>query len=444
MTQQMSVIVYGAGYVGLVTATGLAAMGHVVTCIERDPARLAMLRAGIMPFHEPGLAPAVAEGVRAGRLTFSDPDDVAVKFATLAFVCVGTPPRPEDGRADTSLVFGCAGEAAARMRPGSVLVIKSTVPVGTGDRIASLVAGTGIEVASNPEFLREGEALHDIMHPDRIVVGAQTPTAHLALGRLYAPMTGQGVPLLAVERPTAELIKYAANCFLAIKVSYINEIANLCEQAGADVRDVARGIGLDHRIGTAFLRAGPGFGGSCFPKDLLALAGLAQDHGVPLRLVETALAVNEARKGEMVRRIAAAAGGTLRDRRIAILGLAFKAGTDDMRSAPALTIIPRLQAAGAVVRAHDPVAMDRARAVLPGVEMAQSPIHAVRDADVAVVLTEWSDYRAIDFAEIRKAMRGCVIVDLRNHLDPTTAADAGLVIEGLGRPTTMRKALSAA
>ncbi len=429
--------VVGAGYVGLVSGACLAAIGHRVTVVDRDDRKIAGLRVGHIPIYEAGLAELVASETAAGRLSFSTDLAEAVPRAAAVFICVGTPPRPSDGHADMGQVMAAAGAIAPHLAAGTIVVVKSTVPVGTGDEVEALIrsrtATGGIAVVSNPEFLREGVAIADFMRPDRVVVGTEDSRAAAMMAALYQPLTERGAPLLVTDRRAAELIKYAANSFLALKITYINEIANLCEEIGADVGDVARGIGLDPRIGAQFLKAGPGFGGSCFPKDMLALMKTGQDHGVPLRSVETAVAVNDARKGEMVRKIVRAAGGSVAGRRIAVLGLTFKAGTDDMRSAASLVILPQLQKQGARVTAFDPAGMAEAAPLLPGVAMAESAMTVLAGADLAVILTEWPEFAALDLAAAARAMRSPVLVDLRNLLDPEAAARAGFLYRSVGR-----------
>lgn len=433
----MPITVVGAGYVGLVTGACLAGIGHRVTVVDRDEGRIAGLRAGRMPIYEEGLAELVGDEVAMGRLSFATALAAAVAEAAAVFICVGTPPRPSDGHADMGQVMAAAGTIAPHLAAGTVVVVKSTVPVGTGDEVEALVrtltTTQDVAVVSNPEFLREGVAIADFMRPDRIVVGTDDGRAAAVMAAIYRPLTERGAPLLVTDRRAAELIKYAANSFLALKITYINEIANLCEEIGADVGDVARGIGLDPRIGAQFLKAGPGFGGSCFPKDMLALMKTGQDHGVPLRSVETAVAVNDARKGEMVRKIVRAAGGSVAGRRIAVLGLTFKAGTDDMRSAASLVILPQLQKQGARITAFDPAGMAEAAPLLPGVAMAESAMAALAGADLAVVLTEWPEFAALDLAAAARAMRSPVLVDLRNLLDPEVAARAGFHYRSVGR-----------
>lgn len=434
----LRIVVVGAGYVGLVSGACLAALGHRITVIDRDAARIAALQGGIMPIHEPGLDVLVARQVTTGRLAFATDLSLAVPGADAVFLCVGTPPRPEDGHADMRHVMEAAADVGRALDGFAAIVVKSTVPVGTGEEIEALLHGLGRDigfaVVSNPEFLREGAAIDDFMRPDRIVVGTHDARALALMEAIYRPLTETGAPLLATSRRGAEMIKYAANCFLALKITYINEIANLCEEVGADVEDVARGIGLDPRIGERFLKAGPGFGGSCFPKDMLALMKTAQDHGVPLRSVETAVAVNDARKGEMVRKIVRAAGGSVAGKSVAVLGLSFKAGTDDMRSAASLVILPQLLRQGARIRAHDPAAMAQAAALLPGVSMTATAAEALAGADLAVILTEWPDFAALDWQAAARTMAAPVVVDLRNLLDPAAARASGLAYSSIGRP----------
>lgn len=434
----LRVIIIGAGYVGLVTGACLAGIGHDVTVVDHDRPRIDGLIAGRMPIFEPGLAELVAHQVEAGRLRFTVDLAGHVAGADAIFICVGTPPRPSDGHADMAQVMAAAGDIARNLTAFAAIVVKSTVPVGTGDEVEALVRemrpDLNAAVVSNPEFLREGVAIADFMRPDRIVVGTADPRAGTLMAALYRPLTDAGAPLLHTNRRASELIKYAANSFLALKITYINEIANLCEEIGADVGDVARGIGLDPRIGERFLKAGPGFGGSCFPKDLLALMKTAQDHGVPLRSVETAVAVNDARKGEMVRKIVRAADGAVAGKTIAVLGLTFKAGTDDMRSSAALVIVPQLQKQGARVVAYDPAGMANAAPLLPGVAMADSAMAALAGADVAVILTEWDAFATLDLVAAATVMRQPVLVDLRNLLEPEAAARAGFTYRSIGRP----------
>jgi len=429
----------GGGYVGLVSGACFAELGHDVAVVEVDAAKLASLRAGQIPIYEPGLDVLVAGNVRAGRLTFGDDIAAAVVGAEAVFIAVGTPTRRGDGHADLSYVFAAVEQVAKVMTGYAVIVTKSTVPVGTGRRIREILTSVrpdlDVDVASNPEFLREGSAIGDFMRPDRVVIGVQTDRARDVLRTLYRPLYLIEAPILFTTLETAELIKYAANSFLAMKVTFINEMADVCERAGADVHDVARGIGLDGRIGKKFLHAGPGFGGSCFPKDTLAMVRIAQDHGAPSRLIEAVVAVNDARKASMAARVINAAGGSVRGKTIAVLGLTFKPETDDMRDAPSIPIVGRLVEDGASLRAYDPEGMEPARAVLPpGVVYCRDALDAVTGADILVIITEWNQFRAIDAARLREAMRGDLIVDLRNLYEPAVMRAAGFRYLSIGRP----------
>ncbi len=428
----------GGGYVGLVSAACFAEFGVEVAVVEADPAKLGALREGRMPIYEPGLEKLVHENVAAGRLSFGDDLAAAVAGAEAVFIAVGTPTRRGDGHADLTYVYAAAEQIAKVLTGPVVIVTKSTVPVGTGRRIAEIVRATRpdleFDVASNPEFLREGSAIPDFMRPDRVVIGCESERARAVLGTLYRPLYLIEAPILFTSIETAELTKYAANAFLAMKVTFINEMADLCEKVDADVHDVARGIGLDGRIGRKFLHAGPGFGGSCFPKDTLALARIAQDAGAPSRLVETVTAVNDARKAGMAARIVVACGGSVRGKTIAILGLTFKPETDDMRDAPALPIVARLVEDGATIRAFDPEGMEQARPMLPpGVAYCRDAMDAIDGADAMVLITEWNEFRALSPARLRAAMRGDVVVDLRNVYDPVAMRQAGLNYHGVGR-----------
>ncbi|MBC7799467.1 MAG: UDP-glucose/GDP-mannose dehydrogenase family protein, partial [Gemmatimonadaceae bacterium] len=403
------------------------------------PAKLAALAEGRMPIYEPGLDRLVADNVAAGRLTFGGDLAAAVNGAEAVFIAVGTPTRRGDGHADVSYVNAAAEQVARALTGYAVVVTKSTVPVGTGRRIAEIMQRARpdleVDVASNPEFLREGSAIGDFMRPDRVVIGTDSERAREVLRRLYRPLYLIEAPILFTTLETAELTKYAANSFLAMKVTFINEMADLCEKVGADVHDVARGIGLDGRIGRKFLHAGPGFGGSCFPKDTLALMRIAQDWGAPSRLVETTVAVNDARKSGMAARVMQAAGGSVHGKVIAVLGLTFKPETDDMRDAPSLPIVSRLAEEGAHIRAFDPVGMDHARAMLPSsVAFCTDAYDAVAGADILVLVTEWNEFRALSPARLHDAMRGRLVMDLRNVFDPAAMAAAGLDYRGIGRP----------
>ncbi len=429
----------GGGYVGLVSGACFAEFGCDVALVEADATRLAALREGRMPIYEPGLERLVADNVAAGRLSFGDDLAAAVAGAEAVFIAVGTPTRRGDGHADLSFVYAAVEQVARHLTDYTVIVTKSTVPVGTGRRIHEIMRQARPElefdVASNPEFLREGSAIGDFMRPDRVVIGAESERAREVLRRLYRPLYLIEAPIVFTGLETAELIKYAANSFLAMKVTFINEMADLCEKLSADVHDVARGIGLDGRIGRKFLHPGPGFGGSCFPKDTLALVRIAQDAGAPSRLVETVVSVNDARKAGMAARIIAACGGSVRGRTIAVLGLTFKPETDDMRDAPSVPIISRLVEDGAKLRAFDPAGMELARPLLPaGVAYCRDALDAAAGADVLVVATEWNEFRAITPSRLAGVMAGRVVVDLRNVYDPEAMREAGFDYLGIGRP----------
>ena len=428
----------GGGYVGLVSGACFADLGVEVAVVETDPGKLAVLRGGDIPIYEPGLDRLVTENVAAGRLSFGDDLRAAVAGAEAVFIAVGTPTRRGDGHADVSYVNAAAEQIAHALTGYAVVITKSTVPVGTGRRIAEIMRAARpdaeFDVASNPEFLREGSAIGDFMRPDRVVIGTESERAREVLRRLYRPLYLIEAPILFTNLEAAELTKYAANAFLAMKITFINEMADLCEKVGADVHDVARGIGLDGRIGRKFLHAGPGFGGSCFPKDTLALMRIAQDWGAPSRLVEATVQVNDARKSSMAARIMQAAGGSVHGKTIAVLGLTFKPETDDMRDAPSLPIVSRLAEEGAAVRAFDPVGMEHARGMLPGsVVFCADAYDAAAGADVLVVVTEWNDFRALAPERLREAMRGRLIMDLRNVFDPVVMAEAGFDYRGIGR-----------
>ena len=434
----MRVAMIGAGYVGLVSGACFADFGHIVCCVDNDSAKIAALEAGRMPIYEPGLDDLVAANVRAKRLTFTSDLKAAVAAAEAVFIAVGTPSRRGDGYADLSYVYGAARDIAGALSGYTVVVTKSTVPVGTGDEVERIIRETRPEaefaVVSNPEFLREGAAIADFKRPDRIVIGTEDERAAQVMRELYRPLYLNQAPILQTGRRTAELTKYAANAFLATKITFINEIADLCEQVGADVQEVARGIGLDNRIGGKFLHAGPGYGGSCFPKDTLALIKTAQDHATPLRLVETTAAVNDQRKRAMARKVIQACGGEIRGKRIAVLGLTFKPNTDDMREAPSLALIAGLRDFGAIVCAYDPEGMSNAREMLDGIEYAEDPYACAKGADALVIVTEWDAFRALDLKRIKKAMAALVVIDLRNIYDPTEISREGFTYVSVGRP----------
>ncbi len=434
----MRIAVIGAGYVGLVSGACFAEFGTEVVAVDTDAAKVAALHAGQIPIYEPGLEKLVAENVKEGRLSFTTDIAEGVKGAEAVFLAVGTPSRRGDGHADLTYVFAAAEQVARAATKPFVMVTKSTVPVGTGAKLKALVRQVrpdlAIEVASNPEFLREGNAIGDFMRPDRVVIGADSETAFATLRRLYRPLYLIETPIVATSIETAELIKYAANAFLATKVTFINQIADLCERVGADVHDVARGMGLDGRIGRKFLHAGPGYGGSCFPKDTLALARTAREANAPITLVEATIAANEARKAAMADRVLEQFSDP-KGRTVGILGLAFKPETDDMRDAPSLTILPRLVEAGMTVQAYDPEAMDNARALLPdAIRYCANAQEAVSGADIVVVLTEWNEFRAIAPTKLLGLMAGDVLLDLRNVWDPVAMREAGLRYSSIGRP----------
>jgi UDPglucose 6-dehydrogenase len=416
----MRIAIIGSGYVGLVSGACLADFGHEVTCIDKVHSKIDALKAGRMPIFEPGLEDLVGRNIAAGQLSFSTELVKPASEADVVFIAVGTPSRRGDGHADLSYVYGAAQEIAGALRGFTVVAIKSTVPVGTGDEVERIIRSVNpaadFAVVSNPEFLREGAAIDDFKRPDRIVVGlAGDERARDAMAEVYRPLYLNNPPLLFTGRRTSELIKYAANAFLALKITFINEIADLCENVGANVQDVARGIGLDNRIGPKFLHAGPGYGGSCFPKDTSALVRTAQDSNAPLRLVETAVAVNDQRKRTIVRKVVSACGGSVRGKTIAMLGLTFKPNTDDMRDAPSLSIIQALIDQGAQVRAFDPEGMTQARTMLDAsVSYAEGPYDCAKGADALVIVTEWNQFRALDFGRLRQAMSSPIMVDLRN------------------------------
>jgi len=434
----MRVAMIGSGYVGLVSGACFSQFGHHVVCLDKDSAKIDALKAGKIPIFEPGLDKLVADNVAAGRLTFDTELAPAVAKADAVFIAVGTPSRRGDGHADLSYVFAAAEEIADALDGYTVVVTKSTVPVGTGAKVDAIIRkrrpGAAVDVCSNPEFLREGSAIEDFMRPDRVVVGTDSTRAREVMNQLYRPLNLNRTPILATSRETAELIKYAANAFLATKISFINEMADLCERLGGDVQDVAHGIGLDGRIGRKFLHAGPGYGGSCFPKDTLALVRTAQDAGAPSRIVEAVVGVNDARKQAMAQRVIEACDGSVKGKTIGVLGLTFKPNTDDMRDAPSLDIVPALQAAGANIVAFDPEGMAEAGKLLKGITFAGTAYEAATGADVLVVITEWHEFRGLDPRRIKQAMRRPRIVDLRNIFNPEEMRGLGFTYEGVGRP----------
>src|SRR5580692_7692650 len=440
----MRVTMIGAGYVGLVSGACFADFGHQVVCVDKDAKKVEALNRGEIPIFEPGLDALVETNMQQGRLEFST-DTARVKDAEAVFIAVGTPSRRGDGHADLSYVYEAVREFAPIVSANAVVVTKSTVPVGTGDEIERILRelrkDAEIQVVSNPEFLREGAAIQDFKHPDRIVVGTDDLAARDVLAEIYRPLYLNTPPLLYVSRRTAELIKYAANAFLATKITFINEIADLCEQVGADVQEVSRGIGLDNRIGAKFLHAGPGFGGSCFPKDTSALLKTAQDYGVPLRIVETVSSVNEQRKRAMARKVVAALNGSVRGKTVAVLGLTFKPDTDDMRDSPAISIITALQDGGARINAFDPEGMDQARLVLEGLTFFYDPYSCCDKADALVIVTEWDAFRALDLDRVKSALAAPVMIDLRNIYDPEDMARRGFVYSSVGRGATQSESM---
>jgi len=433
----MRVAMIGTGYVGLVSGACFADFGHEVVCVDKDKEKIAALTRGEMPIYEPGLSDVVAINARAGRLKFTTELSGAVAEADAVFIAVGTPSRRGDGFADLSFVYDAAREIARALDGFTVVITKSTVPVGTGDEVERIIRETRPEadftVVSNPEFLREGAAIRDFKLPDRIVIGTADTRAREVMSELYRPLYLNRSPILFTGRRTAELIKYAANAFLATKITFINEIADLAEKVGADVQEVARGIGLDNRIGSKFLHAGPGYGGSCFPKDTVALIKTAQDHASPLRIVEAVAAVNDARKRAMARKVSAALNGDVRGKTVAVLGLTFKPNTDDMREAPSIPLITALQDMGAKVRAYDPVGMEQAKSVMGNVTFCDDAYSCAKGAAALVIVTEWEQFRALDFDRLKTVMAQPVLVDLRNVYRPDEMSRRGFVYEGVGR-----------
>jgi UDPglucose 6-dehydrogenase len=433
----MRIAIIGTGYVGLVSGACFADFGHIVTCIDKDAAKIGVLQKGNLPIFEPGLDSLIASNVEAGRLSFATESAAAIRAAEAVFLAVGTPSRRGNGFADLSYVYDAAREIAGEMQGFTVVVTKSTVPVGTNDEVDAIIRklrpDADFTVVSNPEFLREGAAIEDFKHPDRVVVGTDDERARRVMRELYRPLFINETPILFTGRRTAELIKYASNAFLATKITFINEIADLCEKCGADVQEVARGMGLDRRIAPKFLHAGPGFGGSCFPKDTAALSAIGQRYGAPIRIIETVVELNDARKHAMAAKVVAACGGSLRGKTVAVLGLTFKPNTDDMREAPSLVIVPKLEAQGARVRAYDPHGMAEARKLMPRLETATDPYACIEGADAMLILTEWDQFRALDLDRVKTALRSPVVIDLRNIYRPAEVAAKGLTYVGVGR-----------
>ena len=433
----MRVTMIGTGYVGLVSGACFADFGHVVTCVDKDAGKIARLQKGEIPIFEPGLDDLVKDNVEQGRLFFTTDPSAAIRDADAIFIAVGTPSRRGDGHADLTYVYAAAEEIAGLMQGYTVVVTKSTVPVGTGDEVEAIIKKRAPQaefaVVSNPEFLREGAAINDFKRPDRVVVGTDDERARERMRELYRPLFLNETPIVFTARRTSELTKYAANAFLAMKITFINEIADLCEAVDANVQEVARGIGLDNRIGRKFLNAGPGYGGSCFPKDTIALMKTARDAGAPIELIETTVRVNSARKQKMAQKIIEALDGNVKGKTIAILGLTFKPNTDDMRDAPALQIVPTLQAEGAKVRAFDPEGMTEARHMLKDVAFASGPYDCVQGADAVVIITEWDQFRALDFDRLKDALKAPVVIDLRNIYAPAEMRAKGFTYVSVGR-----------
>jgi len=434
----MRIAIIGSGYVGLVSGACFAKFGIDVTCVDKDEDKIKRLQKGEIPIYEPGLDELVAAGFASGSLKFTTNLSASVATADAVFIAVGTPSRRGDGHADLSYVYAASAEIAEALQGYTVVVTKSTVPVGTGSEVEKIVRDTrsdaDFDVVSNPEFLREGSAIEDFMRPDRVVIGTESSSAMDVMRALYRPLFLNETPILFTERRTAELIKYATNAFLATKITFINEMADICDKVGANVQDVAKGIGLDGRIGPKFLHAGPGYGGSCFPKDTLALVRTAQDVGVPTQIVESVVRANIARKAAMAQRVVDACGGSVSGWTIAVLGVAFKPNTDDMREAPSLNIIPALQKAGATIRAYDPEAMEEAKPLIPNVEWANGAYEAMVNADALVILTEWDEFRMLDFKEMKSRLKKPIMVDLRNVYDPVEMMRENFEYYSIGRP----------
>ncbi len=435
----MKIVMIGAGYVGLVSGVCFSDFGHNVICVEKDQDKLAKLRNGEVPIFEPGLKTLMASNIAEGRLDFTDDMETAIAGADAIFIAVGTPTRRGDGFADLTYVYDTAREIGDKLSTDTVVVTKSTVPVGTNREVGRIIASrnpkTKFTVVSNPEFLREGSAIEDFMRPDRVVIGVEEPHAETVMRNIYRPLSLRETPIMVTGLETAELIKYAANAFLATKITFINEIADLCEKTGGDVQQVAKGMGMDARVGSKFLHAGPGYGGSCFPKDTLALAQTGQQHGAPQNIVETVIAVNDNRKKAMAGKIIDACGGDVRGKRIGVLGVTFKPNTDDMRDAPSLVILPELIAAGATIIAHDPQGGDEARRLLPDVNWANDAYGAADGADALVIITEWNAFRGLDLARINDLLTIPVFIDLRNIYPPAEVLAAGLRYTGVGKGT---------
>ncbi len=436
----MRVTMIGTGYVGLVSGACFADFGHDVVCVDKDETKIRKLEQGEIPIYEPGLEALVAENVKAGRLSFSLDLAASTPKADAVFIAVGTPSRRGDGFADLSYVYKAAEEIAAVMDGHTVVVTKSTVPVGTGTEVENIIRkvrpDADFSVVSNPEFLREGAAIADFKRPDRVIVGAEDERAAKIMRELYRPLYLNETPIVITNRATSELIKYAANAFLATKITFINEMADLCEKVGANVQEVAKGIGLDGRIGAKFLHAGPGYGGSCFPKDTLALVRTAQSNNAPTKIVEAVVAINDQRKKKMAERVVAACGGSIEGKTIAVLGLTFKPNTDDMRDSPSLDIVPALQAAGGKIRAFDPAGIEEAQKLLTDIEYTKGPYQAIENADAVVIVTEWDEFRALDLERVKDLLKAPVMIDMRNIYHPEEMAEKGFDYHSIGRPYT--------
>ena len=439
----MRIAMIGTGYVGLVSGACFSEFGVDVVCVDKDQAKIDGLHQNRMPIYEPGLDQLVADNVKGGRLSFTTDLKSAVKEADAVFIAVGTPSRRGDGHADLSYVYAAAKEIAESLTGYTVIVTKSTVPVGTGREVERIIKETrpdaDFDVVSNPEFLREGSAINDFMRPDRVVIGAESERSRAVMKQLYRVLYLIETPIVFTSLETSELIKYAANTFLAAKITFINEIADLCEAVGADVHDVAKGIGLDGRIGKKFLHPGPGYGGSCFPKDTLALVRTARDKGAPLRIIETVVSINDERKRRMADKIVAACGGSVKGKTIAVLGLTFKPNTDDMRDSPSLEIVPALQAAGANIQAYDPEGMHEAKQMLKDVMFCDNAYDTLRGADALALLTEWNEFRALDMARVKASLSSPIVIDLRNIWSPEEMAGLGFSYSSIGRPPAGRK-----
>lgn len=437
----MHVAMIGTGYVGLVSGACFSHFGHDVVCVDKDEAKVAFLNEGGIPIYEPGLDDLVAENVAAGRLSFTTNLKEAVASADAVFIAVGTPSRRGDGHADLTYVYAATEEIAEAISGYTVVVTKSTVPVGTGTEVEAIIKKVNpsaeFDVASNPEFLREGAAIEDFKRPDRVIVGAESEKARSVMRELYRPLYLNETPIMFTTRTTSELIKYAANAFLATKITFINEMADICEKVGADVQAVSRGIGLDKRIGAKFLHAGPGYGGSCFPKDALALVKIAEDAGAPTKIIEAVVGINSNRKKQMAEKIIDAAGGSVEGKTVAILGLTFKPGTDDMRDSPSLDIVPILQERGAKIRAYDPQGMEEAAKDLKNTLMCDGAWHAMEGADIVAIVTEWNEFRALDLAKLKSFLKNPVMVDLRNIYSPQEMAANGIEYHSIGRSVSL-------